>query len=66
MNNMKYRIQNYLGLPYSNYHVSFCFEFDFLPGTKEKKNLNRLSRLFKKIYYVYLFVLSSVYGHYFQ
>ena len=52
MNNMKYRIQDYLGLPYSNYHVSFCFEFDFLSGEKEKKNLNRLSRLFKKIYHI--------------
>ena len=37
----------------------------FLSGKKEKK-LNRLSRLSKKIYHVYLFVLSSVYGHYFQ
>lgn len=41
MNKMKYRIQDNLGLPYSNYHVSFCFEFDFLSGKKEKKNLNR-------------------------
>ena len=48
MNNMKYGIQDYLGLPYSNYQVSFCFEFYFLSGKKEKKNLNRLSRLKKK------------------
>ena len=65
MNNMKYRIQDYLGLPYSNYHVSFCFEFDFLSGTKEKKT-EQAKQTFKKIYHVYLFVLSSVYGHYFQ
>ena len=39
MNNMKYRIQDYLGLPYSNYHISFRFEFDFLSGKKEKKSI---------------------------
>ena len=53
MKNMKYRIQDYLGLP--NYHVPFCFEFDFLSGKKGKKKLNRLSRLLKKsITYIYL------------
>ena len=59
MNNMKYRIQDYLGLPYGNYHVSFCFEFDFLSGKKDKKNLDRLSRLLKKIYHIFIcFVLN--------
>ena len=38
MNDMKYRIQDYLGLTYSNYHVSFCFDFDFLSGKKKKKS----------------------------
>ena len=63
MNNMKYRMQDYLGLPYSHYHVYFCFVSDFLSGKKEK-NLNRLNRLLKNLS-LYLFVLSSVYGHYF-
>ena len=64
MNNMKYRIQDYLGLPCSNYHVSFCFEFDFLSGKKEKKKSEQAKQTFQKN--LSHIVLSSVYGHYFQ
>ena len=48
MNNMKYGIQDYLGLPYSNYQVSFCFEFYFLSGKKEKKKSEQAKQTFKK------------------
>ena len=57
MNNMKYRIQDYLGLPCSNYHVSFCFEFDFLSGKKEKKIWTGQVDFSKKSI-TYCFVLS--------
>ena len=64
MKNMKYAESKTI-LDYLITMYLFALNLIFCLGKKEKK-LNRLSRLLKKIYHVYLFVLSSVYGHYFQ
>ena len=59
MNDMKYRIQDYLGLTYSNYHVSFCFEFDFQKKKKKKKSWTGWEDFLKNLSHIFIcFVLS--------
>ena len=60
MNNMKYRIQDYLGLPYSNYHVPFCFEFDFLSGKKGKKTEQAKQTFKKNLSRIFISVVLSI------
>ena len=60
MNNMKYRIQDYLGLPYSNYQVPFCFEFDFLSGKKGKKTEQAKQTFKKNLSRIFICVVLSI------
>ena len=58
MKNMKYRIQDYLGLP--NYHVPFCFEFDFLSGKKGKKTEQAKQTFKKNLSRIFICVVLSI------
>ena len=55
---MKYRIQDYLGLP--NYHVPFCFEFDFLSGKKGKKTEQAKQTFKKNLSRIFICVVLSI------